>query len=202
MKLESKIFDSIRIKGSKKRPQAQPKAPVCQWEGCSEPGPHRAPMGRGAEGKYLNFCMDHVRQYNKSYNYFDGMDDTQVRSYQKDAMTGHRPTWRMGINKEEAGTGGAYGGGVRDPFGLFDGEQISRPSSEPARRRRKLKTLERKSLDTLGLDETAKGPDIKARYKELVKRHHPDANGGDRSTEERLSEIIQAYNILKQGGHC
>jgi DnaJ-class molecular chaperone len=67
---------------------------------------------------------------------------------------------------------------------------------------RKLKTLEKKSLEDLGLPHDASADDIKTRYKEMVKRHHPDANGGDRSTEERLREIIQSYKHLKQAGFC
>lgn len=206
MKLNSKIFDSIRIKGTKgaKRGAARPPvdtAPVCQWEGCDHAGPHRAPKGRGSEGQYLNFCIDHVREYNKSYNYFDGMNDTQVRSFQKDALTGHRPTWRMGVDEKQA-EGSGPAAGMKDPFDLYDGERVSRPDPKEQTRRRKLKALEKRSLGVLNLEGTAKGSEIKARYKELVKQHHPDANGGDRSSEDRLSEIIQAYNILKQAGLC
>ena len=60
-----------------------------------------------------------------------------------------------------------------------------------------MRNAERKAFDTLGLEVDATAAEIKARFKELVKRHHPDANGGDRSTEDRLREIIQAYNYLK-----
>lgn len=207
MKLESKIFDSIRIKGKKgaKRSKDAPRvetAPTCQWDGCELAGPHRAPMGRGAEGKYLNFCIDHVREYNKSYNYFDGMNDTQVRDFQKDALTGHRPTWRMGVDEKQSEDSAAAKAGMQDPFGLFDGERPTRPDPKQQTRQRKLKALEKRSLETLNLSASASGPEIKSRYKELVKIHHPDANGGDRSSEEKLSEIIQAYNILRQAGLC
>ncbi|PTW55771.1 DnaJ-like protein [Breoghania corrubedonensis] len=201
MKLDSKIFDSIRIKPDKARREAE-RAPICQWEGCDRPGTHKAPRGRGAEGQYLHFCIDHVRLYNKSYNYFDGMDDTQVRAYQKDALTGHRPTWKMGTNKEPEESKPfrrTWNADANDPFDFFDDNAKSR-RAQP--RRRKVKVLEKRSLETLNLDETADGPAIKARYKELVKQLHPDANGGDRSTEERLRQIIQAYNILRQSGLC
>jgi DnaJ-class molecular chaperone len=60
--------------------------------------------------------------------------------------------------------------------------------------------LERKSLDVLGLGDGATKAEVKARYKDLVKTHHPDVNGGDRSSEDKLREIIQAYNLLKQAG--
>ncbi len=67
--------------------------------------------------------------------------------------------------------------------------------------RRKPRALEQQALDTLGLDGTASLNEIKARYKELVKRHHPDANGGDRSAEERLRKVIQAYDYLRKSGY-
>ncbi|MDJ0933139.1 J domain-containing protein [Breoghania sp.] len=201
MKLDSKIFDSIRIKPDKERARADD-VPRCQWEGCTRPGTHKAPCGRGAEGKYLHFCIDHVRLYNKSYNYFEGMDDTQVRAYQKDALTGHRPTWKMGTNKgpdEHKPFRRTWNADAQDPFQFFDGE--AKAHREPPRRR-KIKALEKRSLNKLNLDERADSTAIKARYKELVKQLHPDANGGDRSTEEQLRQIIQAYNILRQSGLC
>lgn len=199
MKLDSKLFDSIRIKPDKERLEAE-KVPGCQWEGCTHPGTHKAPRGRGAEGQYLHFCIDHVRLYNKSYNYFEGMDDTQVRAYQKDALTGHRPTWKMGTNKgpdEHKPFRRTWNADAHDPFEFFDGSEAPR-REQP--RRRKVKILEKRSLETLNLDEYADSAAIKTRYKELVKQLHPDANGGDRSTEERLRQIIQAYNILRQSG--
>jgi DnaJ-class molecular chaperone len=58
----------------------------------------------------------------------------------------------------------------------------------------------RKALHALGLEEGAGGAEIKARFKELVKRHHPDANGGDRASEDQLRAIIEAYNYLKKMG--
>lgn len=196
MKLNSKIFDSIRVKPDKER-QARDRNPTCDHPGCESAGTHRAPKGRDREGQYFNFCVDHVREYNKSYNYFSGMQDDEVRSYQKDSLTGHRPTWKMGVNKE-AGS---------EPDGFDPRENIranaNRRSADARRpRERKVLALEKRSLDVLNLRETARGDEIKARYKELVKLNHPDANGGDRSSEDRLREIIQAYNVLKKAGFC
>ena len=72
--------------------------PPCSWPGCDKAGAHRAPKGRGREGEYHLFCLDHVRDYNKSYNYFSGMSDDDVATYQKSSITGHRPTWSSGVN--------------------------------------------------------------------------------------------------------
>lgn len=197
MKFDSPLFDKIRVKPDKDR-RIKTDGPECQWAGCKEKATHRAPKGRGNENDYWRFCLGHVREYNQSYNYFKGMTDAAVMAYQKDALTGHRPTWKMGTGKgtmrPDFQTFTAHG----DPFGLFDeglrAEQRARAETRPVR------NAERKALDTLGLEVGATAHEVKMRFKELVKRHHPDANGGDRSTEDRLVEIIQSYNYLKSVG--
>lgn len=204
MKLTSKYFDSIRVSSrrdssSRKEERGGP----CQWKGCDKPGNHKAPMGRGREGEYYHFCVDHVRQYNQTYNYFDGMNDSQVDEFRKDAMTGHRPTWKVGAN--------AWAHGTRDNVRSAEAAAHIRAGGAAAARarnraeraaeyRRNLKPLERKSLKVLDLPDTATREEIKTKFKELVKLHHPDANGGDSRSEEKLREIIQAYNHLKQSG--
>jgi hypothetical protein len=97
MKPYPKYFEKIRIRRDKDA-DAKPEAPLCQWDGCREPGTHRAPVGRMREGEYFRFCFDHVREYNKGFNYFSGVSDSEVARFQKEAMTGHRPTWKMGVN--------------------------------------------------------------------------------------------------------
>ena len=207
MKLNSKYFDSIRVAPKRGADDsAKQKHPPCQWKGCGRPAPYRAPKGRGRDGEYFAFCVDHVREYNAAYNYFDGMSDEEVTDFQKDAMTGHRPTWKVGANSWAHGTsarvsgaGGGAGFRAHDPHGLF-AERARQAREEPVERRRVLKPIERKSLEALHLSETASKSEIKARFKELVKRHHPDSNGGDTRSEDTLREIIQAYNYLKKAG--
>ncbi|WP_274427284.1 J domain-containing protein [Chelativorans sp. YIM 93263] len=206
MKLNSKYFEKIRIRPDPKV-ETDVHAPRCQWDGCEEPGHHRAPVGREREGEYFCFCFEHVRHYNKNYNYFSGLKDTEIARFQKEAMTGHRPTWKVGsANSGQAAADfapfrsghAAYFRRIGDPFNLFGGEQAE-PQAPKAKR---LRPLEAKALETLGLDENATGDHIRARYKALVKRHHPDANGGDRGSEERLRDVIKAYRLLKQAGFC
>jgi len=203
MKPYPKYFEKIRVRPEKDA-ELKSHAPICQWDGCKEAGTHRAPVGRLKEGEYFRFCFDHVREYNKGFNYFSGVPDSEIARFQKEALTGHRPTWKMGINgaatrsapdfaQQRSGRAGYYNR-MRDPFNLFNGP--------PEARERKAKPLEAKALETLGLDTKATGNDIKARYKELVKRHHPDANGGDRGSEDRFRDVLQAYRVLKQAGLC
>ncbi|MEP9376725.1 J domain-containing protein [Aquabacter sp. CN5-332] len=197
MKIDSPLFDRIRVKPTADRLR-QATCPACQWPGCDRDGTHRAPKGRHAEGQYFHYCLDHVREYNQSYNYFSGMSDDAVYAYQKDALTGHRPTWKMGTR----GAGDADPGGYRDPFGFTHEMGGAQGFEAPQAESRAIRATERRALELMGLEMSATSPEIKARFKELVKKHHPDANGGDRSAEERLKNVIQAYNTLKQAGFC
>jgi DnaJ-domain-containing protein 1 len=91
-----------------------------------------------------------------------------------------------------------------DPFSLFgeNGARANGGHAKTAAEGRKIFNAQRRALETLGLEEDASRADIKSKFKTLVKRHHPDANGGDRGSEARLREIIQAYNYLKSAGFC
>lgn len=174
----------------------------CSWQGCREKAEYKAPLGRGKEGQYRWFCLDHVREYNKNYNYFNGMSDDDVIAFQRDALTGHRPTAPIGVRGEHRGGRGAgngWGPFHEDPFGLFsDGETVINPEPE----RRRPRGPERAAFEVLGIGDDASKEAIKSRYKTLVKRHHPDANKGDRSSEDRLRNVINAYNVLRRAGYC
>lgn len=208
MNLNSKYFDRIRTR-RKREEESVPTTPTCQWDGCDKPGAHRAPVGRHAEGQFFLFCFEHVKDYNKGYNYFSGLSDGEIQRYQKEAITGHRPTWTVGVNKAAKGSplhstlrsgSAAAQARMKDPFGFMGQGRAQGPRLQP--QARKLKTLEAKALETLGLPGNPSPPEIKRRYKELVKKHHPDANGGDRGSEERFRAVIQAYQLLKQAGFC
>ena len=204
MKFDSPLFDGIRVKPDADR-RLRESCPACDWPGCDGAATHRAPKGRLRENEYWRFCLAHVREYNHSYNYFAGMSDDAVAQFQKESIIGHRPTWKIGMNgpissraKRAAGPEAGFGN-ASDPFNMF-GEVGGRARPDFEARRpesRMLRNAERKALETLGLERTTTAHEIKMRFKTLVKRHHPDANGGDRSTEDRLREIIQAYNYLK-----
>jgi len=201
MNLNSKYFDRIRINPSGAKVDTD-EGPRCEWDGCRHSGTHRAPKGRRREGEFFRFCLDHVREYNKSYNYFAGMGDDDVAAYQRSAATGHRPTWTIGVN-DAAGmrAKAAWADAFIDPFGMFNG--TPGPKTEGRKReRRPLRNLERRSFAALDLEGWEDASEIKARYKTLVKRLHPDANGGDRTSEDRLRQIIQAYHYLKSAGFC
>jgi hypothetical protein len=209
MSNDSPFFDRIRVKPDQDR-RLRAEHPCCEWPGCNGAAIYRAPKGRGREKEYWRFCLDHVREYNHSYNFFAGMSADDIARFQKDAIVGHRPTWKMGMNGGRP-TARSHSArfqpnldGAEDPLGLFRhfGAASARAEGEHLRGRgtRVIRNAERKALDTLGLEPEATTAEIKLRFKTLVKRHHPDANGGDRSSEDQLREIIQAYNYLKSVG--
>jgi curved DNA-binding protein CbpA len=207
MKLDSKFFDRLRVKPDAAR-LVRDACPSCEWQGCAEPGLYPAPKGRGQEGEYHRFCLDHVRQYNKAYNYFAGMPDEDVAKHQKEDVIGHRPTWFVGVNSSarkrgtfapERRNGFSWRFTPQDPFGLFGAKAKAEPK-QATEETRPLRRAERKCLRQLNLEDGATKAEIKARFKDLVKRHHPDLNRGDRRSEDKLREVIQAYNYLRQAG--
>lgn len=206
---DSKLFDSIRIK-SRRGEKAKTEQVMCEWDGCDKPGTYRAPKRKSEEGGFHNYCLEHVRQYNKNFDYFDGMEKDKLdEMLRTNTKTGERPTWDMGSNPNARNAG--QRGGVKrprsfaqkrvsDPLNLFARaarNQGRRPMTE---RERNLLEVDKRAIETLGLEGRPKSDDIKTAYKTLVKKHHPDANGGDRASEDRLRAIITAYNHLKQKG--
>jgi hypothetical protein len=193
-------FVDIRVK----KPDAEtierePSERPCDHIGCDRPGLHRAPKGRDRVNEYWHFCFDHAADYNRRWNYFAGMSDSEFADYQAREEIGHRPTWsfRSGrLDRYSAAMRGFQAGRRADPFGMFG----SGVQAEPARPRRRLTRLQTLALEALSLDEAAEGGQIRARYAELVKRWHPDSNGGDRGAEANLQRVVQAYQTLKAGG--
>lgn len=195
-------FVDIRVK----KPDAatterEPEERACDHVGCHRAGVHRAPKGRDREGQYWHFCYDHAADYNRRWNYFAGMTDSELADYQKREETGHRPTWTFRGGRGDrlsAAMRGFQAGRRSDPFGMFgDGPRPAGESARPTRRLTRLQTL---AFEALALEDTADAAQIRTRYAELVKRWHPDSNGGDRGAEANLHRVISAYQTLKAGG--
>lgn len=213
MKTDSKLFDSIRIKRRRTPEEVQATRPGCEWPGCDKPGLYKAPKGAKAEGEFHSFCLDHVRQYNKTYNYFEGMSDADIEAHlEKMNAPGAKGTQAWGTNRfgrsnpqprsapPNTGTSRRY----HDPHNLFARVERNRARASGTtvaeERALRLTAQDRIAFEALGLDARTGKTEIKAAYKALVKLHHPDANGGDRSSEDRLRAILSAYNHLKSKG--
>src|SRR6218665_1515746 len=203
MKLQSKLFDTIRIKPRREEKPA-PAEHACEWEGGELAGEYRAPKGHRSEGQYHHFCLEHVRHYNTAFNFFAGMDKDELEEAlhtpPKAESRSSFATGNPGQRGSRATSGLRPGDRFGDPFGVFARyrhRQAQKPASE---RVKPLHEQDRRALETLGIVGQAKSEEIKRAYKTLVKIHHPDANGGDKSSEERLRTIIAAYSHLKKTG--
>ena len=171
----------------------------CDHPGCRQAGVARAPKSRDMLEEHYWFCQPHAAEYNRSWNFFAGMTDEQVRERQtEESFTGGRPTWsfKAGRGSREAAAA-ASKGFFRDAFGIF-GKNQAQATAEKAAYDRGLGRLERGALADLDLDATADSATIRRRYTELLKRTHPDANGGDRSTEHKLQRVIRAFRTLRK----
>jgi hypothetical protein len=196
-------FVDIRVRPPKAGDRAEdvhglkPGERACDYQGCSAPAATRAPKSRDLPFDHYWFCQAHAADYNRKWNFFAGMSEGEMRArMSEDQTTGGRPTWAFksgARNREAASTRGAF----RDTTGVFGAGRTAEETARAAWDRR-LGKLERVALADLDLEPGVDGPAIRVRYLELVKRCHPDANGGDRSAETKLQRVIKAYKTLQK----
>ncbi len=166
---------------------------LCDHPGCAASGEYRAPRSRAALHQFYWFCLDHIRVYNAAWNYYAGMSTSEIEREIRHDTVWQRPSWPLGSR-----LGARFDARVRD-FGLFDMDE-----EEPRRERRQSAkkhplSQQEEALAIFALEPPVTPASLKARYKQLVKLHHPDAHGGDKAAEERLKVINQAYSTLKAG---
>jgi len=185
-------------------PSPAPDVRACDHGGCKQPGAHRAPKSRDRSGEFWWFCLDHASEYNRRWNYFAGMSDAELEAYDRAESAGHRPTWTFRASRADR-LSAAYrnfqAGKRRDPFGMFNGGD-GQPKGARAERDEvvHLSRLQLMALETLDLQPGVDAAAIRIRYAELVKRFHPDSNGGDRTMETQLHKVIRAFQTLKSSG--
>ncbi len=178
-------------------------APICSYPTCRAIATVHAPASPENPDEKIWLCVAHAREHNRNWNFFAHMNEDEARAFQESAHTGHRPTWRFGSDTRAARAARASGPrreGFHDPHGAF-GARGGGPGPEE-KPRRKTSRVQEKALAVFDLDADASADDIRDRYVALVKRFHPDANGGDRGDERRLRRVLDAYRALKAAGYC
>lgn len=188
MRIKPPADDTSRARAKKTR--------VCEHKSCDLEGTHPAPRQKG-NGKHY-FCQRHAAEYNRNFNFFDGMTTAEAAAFAKSERFGHKKTWKFG--------GGPMGTKKQprshDPRqwkgrGFFDLDDTARAESGASAHRSHLELRALKELDLKG---DAKPAEIRARYAEYVRRFHPDSNQGDRSSEEKLERVVKAGKVLKAAG--
>jgi hypothetical protein len=176
--------------------EPQPPARLCDHPGCEAGGEFRAPRSRIELDSYYWFCIDHVRAYNAAWNYYAGMSEPEIEAEIRRDTVWQRPSWKLGQRH-----GPAYEARVRDPFDLYSGKD-RKPGAGQRRSAgtdasARVASAREQALAVFDIDPPFTQTNLKARYKVLVKMHHPDAHGGDKEAEEKLKIINQAYTTLK-----
>ncbi|MEE8332988.1 MAG: J domain-containing protein [Alphaproteobacteria bacterium] len=169
---------------------------LCDAPGCMLPSEHRAPRSRGDLNNFYWFCLAHVRDYNRQWNYYAGLSPEEIEKEIRAATTWWRPTWPLGVqgSRNKQGHPHVY----YSAFGMehWEHEQFAPRGADAIGWRPRRGSEEEHALGVFDMNPPVTRDDIKARYKVLVKRHHPDANGGDKDAEERLKIINRAYSAL------
>ena len=193
-KVPLESFDDLSQSLGMKKPKA---GRTCDHPICEEAGDHRAPKSPTELNDYYWFCFQHVSEYNKAWNYYKGLTEDEIEKEMERDIMGRRPTWPLGMRVGRmAGRFGTVDDDFDDTTGLFDRDRIER--AEALAEKRKARTEEDRALETLQLNPPVDMTTVKARYKALAKKFHPDANDGDEATEDRLKAINEAYTILKK----
>lgn len=192
-------FVDIRVKKPEAEPARNAGERACDHMGCKLAGEHKAPKARDRTNEFWFFCREHAGEYNRRWNYFEGMTEDDFVNFQRAEESGHRPTWsfKPGRGERLSATRFFKAASPGDRFGIF---RRGPGGEESARAERQLSGVQIKALDVLSLEPGATAVEIRTRYAELVKRWHPDSNGGDRSTEQLLTKAVQAFQVLKRAG--
>jgi len=178
---------------------AEPEAPVrpCDHLGCEGGGEFRAPRSRLELDRYFWFCLEHVRAYNAAWNYYAGMSESEIEAHIRQDTVWQRPTWKLGQRHTP------FGERARDPFGFRneyqngDANGHSHNGHGGSERVARAASVREQALAVFDIEPPFTAVRLKARYKVLVKEHHPDSHGGDKAAEEKLKIINQAYATLK-----
>jgi len=174
----------------------------CDAPGCTEPGQYRAPRSPENLDEYLWFCKDHVREYNLKWNFFAGQTDDEVRDRLDRDRIWERATRPFGDSSDDSRAWARHG--IRDPHEILGDNATRNPgTAAPAApsKTRRLPPTERRALEILDARDSWTRMEIRRQYKSLVKDLHPDMNGGNRADEERLQEVVWAWDQIKDSRH-
>ncbi|MGI3211620.1 J domain-containing protein [Roseovarius tibetensis] len=165
---------------------------ICDHPGCEEPGKYRAPKAPDVLDDYYWFCQTHVREYNLKWNFFDGTTEAEMNAQATKDKVWDRETKRF--NDPEARAWARLG--IEDPHQVLGVNATQNPGKKKGGRR-KLPPTERRAVEILEVEDHWTKTEVRKAYKSLIKVLHPDINGGDRSQEEQLQQVVWAWDQIK-----
>ena len=163
---------------------------ICEWDSCKKSGSFKAPLEKDNSKNYRWLCEEHVKLFNKNWNYFEGMNQNEIENFLKSDLTWHRPTQKF--NSSDNFFNILWNNALNDKFNFFKEEKINNNLNG-----RKLNEKDKDAFAIMGLELNASWPIIKKQFKTLVKKFHPDRNAGNKEFENKLKKITLAYSHLK-----
>lgn len=168
---------------------------TCEHPGCTESGKYRAPKSPDTLDDYFWFCKDHVREYNLKWNFFSGTSEEELKAQMDKDRVWERETKPFGKKADEERAWSRLG--IDDPHQVL-GENATRNPGKSITGTRRLPPTERRALEILEARDHWTKAEIRKAYKGLIKVLHPDMNGGDRSQEEQLQQVVWAWDQVKE----
>ena len=163
---------------------------ICEWDNCKERGEFKAPLEKDNSKNYRWLCKNHIKLFNKNWNYFDGMCQNEIENFLKSDLTWHRPTQKFGSSDNFFNI--LWNNALNDKFNFFNqGEKINGLNSG------NLSEKDKDAFNMLGLEFNVEWPLVQKKFKILVKKFHPDRNSGNKQFEDKLKKITLAYSHLK-----
>ncbi|MEE2774409.1 MAG: J domain-containing protein [Pseudomonadota bacterium] len=177
-----------------------PSGKKCHHKGCELEGSYRAPKSPDLIDEFHWFCVKHVREYNSKWNFFENHSSEELEEHLKDDAVWSRKTAPLGAKKDKVHSEGKSWArmGFDDPYDFLDSPSAKEPvTSKKHGTQKRLSLSERKALEILDARDSMTKSEIRVIYKTLVKDLHPDMNGGRRDDEERLTEVVWAWDQIK-----
>jgi len=162
---------------------------ICEWNSCKEVGKFKAPTERDNIKNFKWLCEEHVKLFNKSWNYFDGMSQNEIENFLKSDLTWHRPTQKFGSVDNFFNI--LWNNALNDKFNIFEKENKARINNK------KLCEKDKDAFKIMELEFNADQSVIQKKFKTLVKKFHPDKHSGNKKYEDKLKKITLAYSHLK-----
>ena len=163
---------------------------ICEWENCKQSGDFKAPIEKDNSKNYRWLCEEHIKSFNKSWNYFEGMNQNEIENFIKSDITWHRPTQKFGSSDNFFNI--LWNNALNDKFNFFKQENNINNLNGT-----KLYEKDKDALRIMELELNASWPIIQKRFKTLVKKFHPDKHSGNKQYEDKLKKITLAYSHLK-----
>ena len=163
---------------------------ICEWENCNEKGDYKAPIEKDNSKNHRWLCKEDIKLFNKSWDYFDGMNQSEIEDFLRSDMTWHRPTQKFGSPDNFFNI--LWNNALSDKFNMFNEEKILNNLKH-----KELTPKDKDAFKIMGLEFNSDWPSIQKKFKSLVKKFHPDRNSGNKEFEDRLKKVTMAYSHLK-----